>query len=141
MGTRICFSASALGPETAAQAIGEALAAARDFASSIGLDERAAARLAIVIEEIVSNALRHGMNGGTIACTLTLEETSEGVAIGFDDTGLPFDPTAVGAFTGPDRRTGGGVGLELVRAWTTRLGYARADGHNRLSLILPIGWA
>ena len=113
-----------------------AVAAARSFAEEADLGERSAARLAVVVEELVSNALRHGAPDRWIKVSLKLESSPLGVAIGFEDDAGPFDPTSRPAFVGPDAETGGGVGLELVRAWAETFDYERVGDRNRIDIAL-----
>lgn len=118
------------------RAIREALSAASDYASVASMDERTRNRLLIVIEELVSNALRHGGAGRAIDYSLEIKETAEGHRIGLDDSGVPFDPTAVTEFSGPDASSGGGVGLALVRAWSEQFTYTRTGDTNKVGLLL-----
>jgi anti-sigma regulatory factor (Ser/Thr protein kinase) len=120
---------------------GEALVALIDgaaaFAEEAGLSTGAAQRLAIVIEELASNAARHGAGGEGLRVSLELTDEGDGVAIVFEDDGVPFDPTTRPVFQGPDPITGGGVGIELVRAWCEGMVYQRVKSNNRLRLKLP----
>ena len=116
-----------------------ALAAAEDFASEAALDARGGARLAVVVEELVSNAIRHGAEGGAIAIDLTLEAGEGEIALALIDDGVAFDPTAERNFTGPDAETGGGVGLALVKAWANAFRYTRDGGRNLIELRLRLG--
>lgn len=113
-----------------------ALATVRDFAQAAALGEDDAARLAIIVEELVVNLLDHGDVAGTvIALTLRLEGGA--VRLTLADAGRFFDPrTADPPTTVPER--GGGVGLALVNAWTQIIDYAQEDGANRLDLMLPL---
>lgn len=114
-----------------------ALTAATSFANEAGLNERSGARLAVVVEELVSNAVRHGAGGNAVCLSLTLDSGPLGVEIDLEDDGAAFDPTVERAFSGPDEDSGGGVGLELVRAWCDSFDYERVDGRNCVSLKMP----
>ena len=138
MGARKCFSTRVSAGDDPAVASLAALAAAEDFATDAGLDARGGARLAVVVEELVSNAIRHGTAGGTIAIDLALEAGEGQIALILEDDGIAFDPTEQRAFAGPDPDTGGGVGLALVRAWANSIAYARKDGRNRIELLLRL---
>ena len=111
-----------------------ALAAVEDFIAEARLDDRDGARLAVVVEELASNALRHGATERWLKLDLALTAELDGVRLTLEDDGVAFDPTADTDFAGPDRLTGGGVGLALVRTWADELAYARIDGRNRLEL-------
>ena len=140
MGEGKRFSATlAAGADPAPIVLG-ALDTAETFAEAAQLDPRSAARLAVVVEELVTNALRHGAAGGPLAIEMALTRSAEGIAIALQDDGVAFDPTARRAFAGPDSETGGGVGLALVRAWAGSLAYRRDGGRNRLDVVvLPAG--
>ena len=123
-----------IGPGEALEALLEGTMA---FAERAGLMTGEAQRLAIVVEELASNAARHGVSDNGLRLSLTLGEEDDFLAISLEDDGLPFDPTTRPAYAGPDPLTGGGVGLELVRAWCEELSYERGKRGNRLRLKLP----
>ena len=139
MGAGKRFSARVSAGDDPAAASLAALAAAEDFAHEAGLDARGGARLAVVVEELVSNAIRHGAEGGAIAIDLTLEAGEGEIALALIDDGVAFDPTAERNFTGPDAETGGGVGLALVKAWANAFRYTRDGGRNLIELRLRLG--
>ena len=139
MGAGKRFSARVSAGDDPAAASLAALAAAEDFASEAGLDARGGARLAVVVEELVSNAIRHGAANGAIAMDLSLNAGDGEIALELVDDGVAFDPTAERNFSGPDAESGGGVGLALVKAWANRLAYSRRDGRNRIELQLRLG--
>ena len=138
MGAGKRFSTRVSAGDDPAAASLAALAAAEDFASAVGLDARGGARLAVVVEELVSNAIRHGAAGGRIAIDLTLETGDGEVALVLEDDGIAFDPSEQRAFTGPTADTGGGVGLALVKAWANAIDYTRSNGRNRVEILLRL---
>lgn len=121
----------------AGQEAGDALIAAmalvERFAVSQGLETPATQRLAIVVEEVLSNLLGHAARDRDIAFTLTLEP---GPRIVLDDDGAPFDPRDAALPDLPNPVRGGGVGLALVDAWCEILSYHSMPGRNRLILRL-----
>ena len=117
-----------------ASAIAELIAATSEFAAEASLAPGEHERLAIIVEELASNAARHG--SGARRMTVDLAAGKAAIEIVAEDDGTYFDPTSRKPFTGPDPVTGGGVGLELVRAWCEPLSYARAGGTNRLTMRL-----
>ena len=136
MGAAKRFSARISADEDTAIAVSAALAAAEEFAADANLGEGAAARLAVVVEELVSNAVRHGADGRETEIGLLIEGEGDAIRIAFEDDGVAFDPTAQRDFNGPDPQTGGGVGLALVSEWASEFAYSRADGRNRVTLLL-----
>ena len=117
-------------------AIHEATVAARSFATEAGLASDDAARLCIVVEELVTNLYEHGGVTGGDQVELTLARETSGVMIVLTDPGSFFDPRAAGGGAVPER--GGGAGVNLARAWTTILGYRSIGGVNELRLLLPL---
>lgn len=130
------FSAPCLPSGDVATAVASAIGSAREFALRHRLAPAAAARLVVIVDELVGNLLRHGEPvGGEIAIALKLARDGGEVVLTFEDNCLPFDPRSA-HFAGPDG-DGGGVGLALVRAWTEIVSYGSRDGVNRLILRLP----
>lgn len=135
MGAGKSFSAQLRVGEDFADLLSSAQMAVDEFAETAGLDARAAARVSVVVEEVLSNALRHG---GAHHVAFDLRRERGPIAIAFEDDGIAFDPTLARVFNGPDSETGGGVGLALLRSWGTRLTYSYAGGRNRLNLVLKL---
>lgn len=118
-------------------AIVRATETARSFGQAQSLSESQQARLCIVIEELVANLYDHGGLSGTDAVEMILSNASEGIHISLIDPGTSFDLRS--APTGgehPER--GGGVGLDIVRAWAKIVGYEVTDQGNRLEFLLPL---
>lgn len=105
------------------------------FLNDEGLPETAAARAALLLEEVALNALRHG---AAPRVEVEARVGADGISLVFEDAGLPFDPLA-GEVAAPDPRAEqpGGRGLLLIRRFSTGARYARSpDGRNRLELLL-----
>jgi serine/threonine-protein kinase RsbW len=130
------FSARISAGDDTATVVLAALSVAEGFSRDAALGETTAARLAVVVEELVSNSVRHGAGGRELVVTLVMEAQGDALRIALEDDGVAFDPTAQREFTGPDARTGGGVGIALIRAWARELDYARIGGRNRVTLLL-----
>ena len=118
-------------------AISKAIAAARAFGEASGLGKDQLARLCIVIEELVANLCDHGGLIGLDEVELTLLGEPHHVRVTLVDRTPPFDPRlAPPGEQNPER--GGGVGVDIVRAWAQIIGYeVTADG-NRLEFLLPL---
>jgi len=122
---------------TGPDAIHAATRCARDFASLHDIGEAAAARLAIAVEELVTNLYEHGRLGAGDAIELALSRSSDAVILTIIDQGTPFDPrSATQPDSVPDR--GGGAGLALVRAWASESDYEVGEKGNRLTISLPL---
>ncbi|HEX4801112.1 MAG TPA: ATP-binding protein [Sphingomicrobium sp.] len=114
----------------------EATLAARNFAEAIALAEVDASRLAIVVEELVTNLYDHGGLGDDAMFTIDLSATDAEVVMILTDPGKPFDPASA-KVDAPTRSRGGGAGLKLLRAWASYTHYQTVEGRNRLRLSLP----
>jgi anti-sigma regulatory factor (Ser/Thr protein kinase) len=115
-----------------------ALRLAWRFADQAGLGAEAGDRLAIVVEEWVSNVVEHGGPPTEGRIVLSLERSAGAVRVTASDAGAPFDPR-LAAFEGPNAERGGGVGLALIQAWTKVASYRRSAGRNRVVLEIPAG--
>jgi serine/threonine-protein kinase RsbW len=70
---------------------------------------------------------------------LSVRVEGAGLRVVVVDDGPAFDPLSIAApdtGAGIDDRDPGGLGLHLVRRLASGLSYARADGCNRMSLVL-----
>jgi len=109
------------------------------FCETAGLDGDAGFELNLVLEELFTNAVRHGgCQGMEKAVRIRLQPLeNRAVAIEFHDRGVPFDPTAAPA---PDleaaleKRGGGGLGIHLVRQLVRDLRYRREEDWNHLTM-------
>ena len=113
------------------------LAAAMVFAGDAALDEAAAEKLAIVVEEGLVNVVEHGAAAPDSRIALSLERVDGLVRLTVTDAGQAFDPREA-VFDGPNLERGGGAGLALIQAWTRIAAYRRRAGRTRLVLELPV---
>ena len=114
----------------------DALTFARAFLGESAGEGPGAAKLLIVVEELVGNVLRHGATGAPITVQLELSRTSSGIALRLEDDGQPFDPVAARPTGDGATIVAGGVGLQLVREWASDMDYRRDGACNRLHLNL-----
>jgi serine/threonine-protein kinase RsbW len=117
--------------------VGKALAAAREFGDAHALTKEQSARLCIVIEELFTNLRDHGGLADEAIVELGIERQPGGIRINLLDPGKPFDPqTSPPNRERPDR--GGGVGIEIIRAWAKFIDYQLTPEGNRLELLLGL---
>lgn len=107
----------------------------RARAAEAGLSGDMTHRLALVTDEWLANALEHGGPPVGSRLVVRLVREAQAVRLILHDGGIPFDPrTAV--FEGPNPERGGGVGLELLRAFAEVESWRRVRGRNRTVLRL-----
>ena len=114
----------------------QSLQFARVFLAAHDFQPRLQVKLAIVVEELVTNALFHGGKGQDFNLALELSEAPEGIRLQMEDNGSAFNPLAVPPVKAPNPKNGGGIGLAIVHAWASDSRYARSDQTNSLSLTL-----
>lgn len=119
---------------TGPRAAGMALAAVRDFLGRGPDNPELAARLAIIVEELVLNIVEHGRPPPDDRIDIGLARTGRGVRLTIGDGGAFFDPRNADPPGDPPPDRGGGAGLALVRAWADILSCDRRDGRNRMVL-------
>ncbi len=109
-----------------------------EFKARHGLADEDTNAIHVVLDEILSNSIRHGLAGAAShAIAVTLELAEGQIVIEVEDDGIAYDPTQAPApaLTGTlEERTEGGLGVTFVRALTDTIEYRRIDGRNRLVL-------
>lgn len=97
----------------------------------------------LVLDEIVSNVIRHGRTSegeGGIVVSLALHDAV--LTIDVTDDGIAFNPLEAPP---PNldlpitERPIGGLGIHIVRAITETIAYRREDGRNRLTMTMRVG--
>ncbi|BBD09135.1 ATP-binding protein [Desulfovibrio ferrophilus] len=122
------------------QTLADCVEQVRGFTSAYDLGERARYVLELVLEEILSNAVRHVPAGERRGVGVTVTVCGRGVSVMFEDRGVPFDPTFEA-----EQREGlsgdehGGFGLHLVRNFVDAWEYSRQDGQNTLTVEIEGG--
>jgi serine/threonine-protein kinase RsbW len=108
------------------------------FKARHGLADEDANAVHVVLDEILSNSIRHGLAGAAAhAITMTLELSQGEILIQVEDDGIAYDPTQAQApvLAGSlEERRDGGLGMAFVRGLTDSIEYRRIDGRNRLVL-------
>lgn len=120
------------GPES----VHRAVALAQDFADEHSLSPVQSAKLAVLVEEAVTNVYEHGAADGDLTGWLALYPDPAGVCVTLADSGCPFDPRDAGEVEMPNAERGGGAGLAMIRAWAEIVDYRREDGFNLLELVM-----
>jgi serine/threonine-protein kinase RsbW len=107
--------------------------AAQHFGVDQALELDHAARLSIIVEELVFNLVEHGGMGEDGLIELVLTHQAGVVEIALSDSGIAFDPREAESDEAIPER-GGGAGIDLVRAWAEIVDYEQDGGRNRLLL-------
>ena len=95
----------------------------------------------VCLDEAVANVIRHrrpNAKASRIVVTLGRKDTECSLCI--EDDGPPFDPTSVvPRIQPPTFELGeiGGLGVHLMRTFSTRMHYERIAEQNRLQLFFP----
>lgn len=120
-----------------AQAIRQAVDAARGFGTRHRLIGGQLTRLCIVVEELVANLYDHGGVTEQDVVDLAMALDPRGIRVAITDPGIPFDPWSVASTS---ERRGGGAGLSLIRTWAEPISYRSTAIGNHLELMLPVSW-
>ncbi len=125
--------------------VGGSLAELAAAANRIEDDMRAAGvatwgarMLALVLDELGSNTIRHG---GASRLEVHIDISGDTAIVELRDDGSTFDPrgTRVEADSAAKRRNAaGGRGLQLVKNLAAITNYSRKQGLNRLTLQMPM---
>jgi len=109
-----------------------------EFKARHGLADDDANAIHIVLDEVLSNSIRHGLAGAASHAIAVMLKLSDGeITIEVEDDGVAYDPTQAPApvLAGTlEERTEGGLGMTFVRGLTNSIEYQRIDGRNRLVL-------
>lgn len=105
------------------------------------LDEQAAYRLRLAVDEIATNIIIHGYAAMAEEGSLTLSaELAEScLQIHLEDTGQHFDPCQAqppDLRTPPEQRTPGGLGIYLARWGVDQVQYERLPDGNRTTFVV-----
>ena len=120
--------------------VGQAIDACDRFGRSHGVPSRAAWRLLLALDEILSNIVRHG-GGGSADIDVTFSVEDGAVSVDVVDSGAAFNPLLAPA---PDttslleRRPAGGLGIALVRQLMDDTQYERRNERNHFRMTIDV---
>jgi len=112
------------------------------FCHARGISPVHARTLVLILEELITNTVKHGKLAAGSPITVTLQRSPAGIEIGYRDHGVPFDPNH--DVPAPDfsltlsRRPTGGLGWHLIKFYCSRLDYRRDGPTNLLALCVPL---
>ena len=124
-------------------ALADAIEFVEAFCADRGVAESDALRLSLVLEELFTNTVVHGHGGDSEApVRLALRADDSHLELTYEDSAPPFDPLDHVAKSPIDPPTSlvdrpvGQLGIPLIVNMAERIAYARADGCNRIRLVL-----
>ena len=109
-----------------------------EFKAAHGLADEDANAIHVVLDEVLSNTIRHGLGGAEAhEIVVTLQLAGGEITVEVEDDGVAYDPTQapVPVLSGTlAERTEGGLGVAFLRGLTSGIEYYRVGGRNRLVL-------
>lgn len=88
----------------------------------------------LILDEICTNIFAHNSAKDSLKITITMEDKNDSIQITIIDNGKSFDPTAA---LSPDtnlsleKREPGGLGLFLVKKYSTFISYINQESSNK----------
>lgn len=119
--------------------VAAALDAAEAFCEEAGVGARVAARLGVVLDELLSNIVNYAYEPGAAGTmTLTLARAGDMIEGEIADDGRAFEETGAtpDLDAALDDRAVGGLGLHIVHQLTSRFERWRTDGRNHVRFAL-----
>lgn len=118
----------------------ETAAEVGNWLEGFGLPERVSYTAHLAVEEMGSNIIKYGYEGGEHTIHVSVFVGDETVRVRLEDDGKPFDPFSrpeldLEATLAEDGE--GGVGIELIRKVCQRVAYERAGERNVVEMDIP----
>ena len=103
-------------------------------ASLLNMPEDDIRRLQMVLEELFTNTIRHGLaSEGDTPIQVSLDRHGYGVTLRYSDRGSPFDPSRQGAPAAAENPLGG-LGIPLICGLSKAIRYQRCGQFNIVEL-------
>ena len=123
-------------------ALPQVAAFAAEVCLAAGLAKDARLRIAVLVEELFTNTVRHGHGRDSEEPVRLAFDVEPGrIGLTYEDTAPPHDPfvdvAAPDAAAAVEERPVGGLGVLLVTSMARDVEYRRAGGRNRFSLVIP----
>ena len=115
----------------------KALELVYDFVARARCGSDSEAKLSIIVEELVTNIVDHGVPPPDSEITIELSAIGTDIGLMLSDEGTFFDLRTADAPGDVPPERGGGAGIALVLSWSRVINYARIDGRNVLTLVIP----
>ncbi|UPY37379.1 ATP-binding protein [Sediminicoccus sp. KRV36] len=104
-------------------------------ARDLALDARSLYAIQLCLEEVVANLVMHAQPATEAGTTITVRIEGAPLRVTVEDDAIAFDPTRLAPAEAPaalEHASIGGLGLGLVRGFSSRCDYASGAGRNRL---------
>ena len=126
------------------EGVAQAIEFAKRSLEEQGFPQKAQAKLAVLIDEVVSSIAKYayGSSSGDVTMRLSAEQGGHDVAVVFVDEGVAFDPldaSRVDAEAGIASGDFGGQGIQIIRMLADEVEYERKDGKNILRIRKDVG--
>lgn len=121
----------------AVSAVETARLALLDYLAPLALDDRLINRLEVVLEELVSNVVRHADLATLLK--LSANTSDDSISICIEDNGAEFNPLAAQEntpFGKLEDAALGGLGIPLIKRLTRSVEYDRCGSINRMRVII-----
>jgi serine/threonine-protein kinase RsbW len=111
-----------------------------EYLGTFDIDALVINRIEVILEEVVSNVVRHGKGADYVRIRASCE--GDAVRLTIEDNGTPFDPFAAAEpnrFTSVSEAKLGGQGIPLVKRLSRSVHYQRLGAVNQTSAIIAAG--
>ncbi len=108
-----------------------------EYLAPLALDDRVINRLEVVLEELVSNVVRHADQAQELK--LSANTGADGITICLEDDGAAFNPLAAeenSPFGKLEDAALGGLGIPLIKRLTRSVDYDRCGRFNRMRVVI-----
>lgn len=108
-----------------------------EYLERLAVDDVAFNRIEVILEELVSNVVRHG--GGADVLRIEAEYAGQAIRLVIEDNGPAFNPLDApepAPFTTVEHAALGGLGIPLIRRLSKSVDYRRVGPINRITAVV-----
>ena len=108
-----------------------------DLKRKFSLDERDIFEINLILDEVCTNIFENNTKKNNLKITINISHKENKCHIFIEDNGAPFDPSRAPSPNTNlplEKRDPGGLGIFLVKKYTTFLSYERAGNFNRVTV-------
>lgn len=107
------------------------------YVEPFDLDSRTVNRIEVILEELLSNVVRHAEKADRIELSATFSDSLLSICV--TDNGDEFDPLAAqdpDPFSALEDAKLGGLGIPLIKRLSQSCGYDRSNDLNRIKVVI-----